>query len=202
MFDTKTRTQPITKDAVWRAWKHVRRGSRGGGGIDGVSAAMIDASPAKYLYPLWNRLASGSYMPPAVKEVGIPKPNGGIRKLGIPTLCDRVAQEVIRRELEAIVEPQFLPSSFGYRPNRSAFDALEQCRKNSWERWYVVDIDIKGYFDNIDHELMMNVLRKYTDKKHVLLYCSRWLKAPVLRQESKTLESRLMDEGLPLQHGV
>lgn len=137
IFDTKTRTQPISKEAVWGAWKHVRRGSRGKGGVDSVSADMINANPRKYLYPLWNRLANGSYMPSAVKEVGIPKADGSRRMLGIPTLCDRVAQEVIRGELEHIVEPLFHPSSFGYRPGKSAFDALNQCAKYSWENWLI-----------------------------------------------------------------
>jgi len=190
IFETKTRTQPITKEAVWQSWKHVSQGSRGTGGIDGVSRSMIEANPRKYLYPLWNRLSSGSYMPPAVKEVGIPKSNGGIRLLGIPTLCDRVAQEVIRKELEEIVEPQFHPSSFGYRPHKSAHDALAQCSRNCWERWYVVDIDIKGYFDNIDHKEMMTILGQYTRKKHILLYCQRWLQAPVRKIDKECLEER------------
>lgn len=199
IFDTKTRTQPISKEAVWTAWKHVRRNSRGNGGVDRVSADMINANPRKYLYPLWNRLASGSYMPSAVKEVGIPKPDGSRRMLGIPTLCDRVAQEVIRGELEHIVEPLFHPSSFGYRPAKSTFDAINQCAKYSWERWYVVDLDIKGFFDNIDHEVMMTILEKYTDKKHILLYCSRWLQAPIRKRSGNKLEKR--EKGTP-QGGV
>ena len=199
IFGIETRTQPITKEAVWSAWKHVRQGSSGTGGVDRVSVAMIDANPRKYLYPLWNRLSSGSYMPSAVRAVSIPKPNGGTRQLGIPTLCDRVAQEVIRRELEKIVEPLFHPSSFGYRPNRSAHQALQQCERNSWERWYVVDLDIKGFFDNIDHEHTMRILKKYTDKKHILLYCRRWLEAPIAGVDNANLSKRT--KGTP-QGGV
>jgi group II intron reverse transcriptase/maturase len=126
-------------------------------------------------------MASGSYFPPAVREFSIPKANGKERNLGIPTMCDRVAQEVIRAELEEELELHFHPSSYGYRPGKSAHQALEACVKNCWERWYVVDVDIKGFFDNIDHSKMMGMLRKYTMKKHILMYCERWLKAPVLR---------------------
>jgi group II intron reverse transcriptase/maturase len=187
IFVCLSRTQPITREAVWSGWKHVRQGSSGKGGVDGVSVSMIDANPRKYLYPLWNRLSSGSYMPLAVQEVNIPKSGGGIRQLGIPTLCDRVAQEVIRRELEKIVEPLFHSSSFGYRPHKSAFDAIAQCERHCNERWYVVDIDIKGYFDNIDHNEMMRILRKYTDKSHILLYCQRWLQAPIQRRDKSTI---------------
>lgn len=151
-------------------------------GIDHISLEEIEAKPRKYLYPLWNRLASGSCFPPPVREVPIPKGDGKVRMLGIPTILDRVAQQVIREELEKVVEPMFHPSSFGYRPGRSAHDAVDQCAKNCWERWYVVDLDIKGFFDNIDHEQMMKILRKYTNQKSVLLYCERWLKATVCNQ--------------------
>ncbi len=120
------------------------------------------------------------------------------RMLGIPTIFDRVAQEVIRAELEKIVEPLFHPSSFGYRPGKSAHDAVEQCAKNCWERWYVVDLDIKGFFDNIDHGQMMAILRKHTSQKHILLYCERWLKAPVYKQNGE-LQTR--SKGTP-QGGV
>lgn len=151
--------------------------------------ATIDANPEKYLYPLWNRLASGCYMPPPVRERSIPKGNGQERKLGIPTILDRVAQEVIRADLEPLVEPKFHPSSFGYRPGKSAHDALEQCARNSWERWFVIDLDIKAFFDTIDHETMMRLLSKYTDQKHILLYCRRWLEASVMKPDG-TFEDR------------
>lgn len=167
-------------------------------GIDQVSMDEIDSNPRKYLYPLWNRLASGSYFPPPVKEVPIPKGKGKERMLGIPTIVDRVAQQVIREELEKIVEPIFHPSSFGYRPGKSAHDAVEQCAKHCWERWYVVDLDIKGFFDNIDHDQMIEILRKYTNQRHTLLYCERWLKAPILKQDGE-LQART--KGTP-QGGV
>jgi RNA-directed DNA polymerase len=195
--ELKTKTQPISKEQVWSAWKRVKRGGKGMG-IDQVSMEMITQNPRKYLYPLWNRLASGSYFPPAVKQVPIPKGDGKERMLGIPTILDRVAQEVIRAELEKIVEPKFHPSSFGYRPGKSAHDAVEQCAKNCWERWYVVDLDIKGFFDNIDHEQMMCMLRKHTSQKHILLYSERWLKAPMITQKG---EKQIRDKGTP-QGGV
>jgi len=169
-----------------------------GMGIDQVSTQEIEANPRKYLYPLWNRLASGSYFPPPVREVPIPKGGGKVRMLGIPTILDRVAQQVIRAELEEILEPRFHPSSFGYRPGRGAHDALEQCAKNCWERWYVVDLDIKGFFDNIDHGQMMSILQRYTSLKHILLFCERWLKTPVYKQDGE-LQART--KGTP-QGGV
>jgi|AntRauTorcE11898_2_1112593.scaffolds.fasta_scaffold01973_3 group II intron reverse transcriptase/maturase len=187
IFEEKTKTQPISKDQVWASWKRIKQGGKGMG-IDQVSIKMIEKNPRKYLYPVWNRLSSGSYFPPAVREKEIPKGNGKVRILGIPTILDRVAQDVIKQELEKIAEPKFHPSSFGYRPNKSAHQALEQCAKYCWERWYVVDVDIKGFFDNIDHELMLSILRKLTDKKHILMYCERWLKAPMQMQEGTLIQ--------------
>ena len=146
----KAKTQRITKRQVWEAWLLVKRGGKSAG-IDQLTMSDIERNLRKYLYPLWNRLASGSYQPPPVKQVCIPKGNGGIRKLGIPTILDRVAQKVITIELAKVLEPRFLESSYGYRPGRSAHDALEACAKNCGERRYVVDLDIKGFFDNIKH---------------------------------------------------
>ena len=188
IFELKTKTQPISKEQVWESWNRIKQGGKGMG-IDQVSVAMIESNPRKYLYPLWNRLSSGSYFPPAVREVAIPKGEGKERILGIPTILDRVAQDVIKQELEKIVEPKFHPNSYGYRPCKSAHDAVTECAKNCWARWYVVDIDIKGFFDNIDHEKMMEILRKQTDKSHILLYCERWLKAPMQTKDGN-LEER------------
>jgi RNA-directed DNA polymerase len=195
--ELNTKTQPVSKEQVWSAWKRIRRGGKGMG-IDEVSMVEIAANPRKYLYPLWNRLASGSYFPPPVKAVPIPKGNGKERMLGIPTILDRVAQEVIRKELEKIVEPKFHPSSFGYRPGKSAHQAVEQCAEHCWRRWYVVDLDIQGFFDNIDHAQMMEILRKHTSQKQILLYCERWLKAPVQSQDG---ELQVRGKGTP-QGGV
>ena len=177
-MEIKTKTQPISKEQVWKSWKRIRQGGKGMG-IDHVSVEMIDSNPRKYLNPLWNRLASGSYFPPSVREVAIPKGDGKERILGIPTLIDRAAQDVIKQELEKIVEPAFHPNSYGYRPGRSQHGAIAECTKNCRRRWYVIDVDIKGFFDNIDHERMMNILRKHTSQNHILLYCQRWLKAPM-----------------------
>lgn len=188
IFEEKTKTQPISREQVWASWKRIKQGGKGMG-IDQVSIAMIEANPRKYLYPLWNRLSSGSYFPPPVREHAIPKGDGKERILGIPTILDRVAQDVIKQELEILAEPLFHPSSFGYRPNMNAHQAIKQCAKYCWERWYVVDIDIKGFFDNIEHEQMLNILRKLTGKKHILLYCERWLKAPMQTKEG-TLKQR------------
>lgn len=194
---TQAKTQPIEMRQVWEAWEHVRKGGKATG-VDELSIAEIDKDPSRYLYPLWNRLASGSYMPPPVREKCIPKGDGKERKLGIPTVLDRVAQQVIRAELEPLVEFRFHDDSYGYRPGRSARDALKQCFTRCQRFWYVVDLDISGFFDTIDHEAMMSVLRKHTDKGHILLYCERWLKAAMMKPEG-TIEQR--DQGTP-QGGV
>lgn len=178
----QSRTQPITKQAVWSAFKKVQ--SKGGSeGVDGITIADITSKPGKYLYPIWNRLSSGSYYPQAVKQVPIPKIDGSTRLLGIPTVCDRVAQMVIREELEQIVEPQFHKNSFGYRPKRGANQAVQQCKENCMEYDWVIDLDIKGFFDNIDHELLMKAVKHYTQQRHILLYVERFLKVNVQQQD-------------------
>jgi group II intron reverse transcriptase/maturase len=175
---SQSRTQPISKLAVWSAFGKVK--SKGGSaGVDGISIETIALRKMKYLYPIWNRLSSGSYYPQAVKQVPIPKIDGTKRLLGIPTVCDRVAQMVIREELEKIVEPQFHVSSFGYRPKRSAKQAVQQCKENCMKYSWVIDLDIKGFFDNIDHELLMKAVRYHTEEKHILMYVERFLKADI-----------------------
>jgi len=174
----KTKPYPITKEQVWDAFKRVKS-NKGSPGVDGTTVTDISRSPRKYLYPVWNRLASGSYFPSAVKRKEIPKSNGKVRALGIPTVTDRVAQMVIRMELEEIVERQFHTSSFGYRPKKSAHQAVIQAKQNCWKYAWVIDMDIKGFFDNIDHGLMIKALRHVTDKKHIITYVKRWLKAPI-----------------------
>jgi RNA-directed DNA polymerase len=143
MFERGPKTIGITREQVWHAWKQIKQGGRGVG-VDQVTIEMIEENPRKYLYPVWNRLASGSYFPPPVKEVSIPKSNGKVRLLGIPTMCDRVAQEVIREELEKELEPLFHPNSYGYRPGKSAKQAIEACTKNSRARDWVVDVASRG----------------------------------------------------------
>lgn len=198
IFELESRSIGITREQVWQAWKRIRQGGKGVG-IDNITINMIAQQPRKYLYPVWNRLSSGSYFPRGVREVSIPKQDGKERILGIPTMCDRVAQEVIRAELEKELEPHFHPSSYGYRPGKSAHDALKACAENCWKRWYVVDMDIKKFFDEISHEKMMEILRKYTKKKHILLYCERWLKAPVHKLDGTVDTKR--ERGTP-QGGV
>jgi len=178
IFDEQHKTQPISRLQVNEAFKRVKA-NRGSSGVDGVTVEQVASNPRKYLYPLWNRMASGSYFPQPVRQVLIPKGGGKMRPLGIPTIADRVAQQVIATELEAIVDKRFHPSSYGYRPNTSAHAAIEQCRINCMQYSWVIDLDIKGFFDSIDHELLLKAVRYYTQDKHILLYVERWLKAPI-----------------------
>ena len=192
------RPYPITKEQVWESYQLVK--AKGGSpGIDGMTIEEVGSNPKKHLYPVWNRLSSGSYFPPAVKRLEIPKGGGKVRMLGVPTVKDRVAQTVIARELEAIVEPHFSESSFSYRPNKSAHDAIEQARKNCWQYAWVIDMDIKGFFDTIDHGLMIRSLRHFTDAKHIITYVKRWLKAPVQLKDGIQIQNT--EQGTP-QGGV
>jgi RNA-directed DNA polymerase len=194
----ETRVFPITKEQVWESFKLVKANG-GTAGVDGITIDDIAAHPRKHLYPVWNRLSSGSYFPPAVKRVEIPKSDGGVRPLGIPTVKDRVAQLVIAKELEEQVDKHFSPNSFGYRPAKSAHQAIEQARINCWRYPWVIDVDIKGFFDNIDHELLLHAVSKFTDRKHILLYVKRWLKAPVQLKDGTLIEN--IEKGTP-QGGV
>ena len=178
----ETKSQPITKVMVWQAFKEVRA-NKGSAGIDKMSWEYLEENKKNQLYKLWNRLTSGSYYPSAVKQVGIPKKDGGIRKLGIPTILDRIAQQVVKRHLERILEPQFHESSFGYRPNRNCHQAVQQANVNAFNHDFAIDLDIKGFFDNIDHELLMKALAHYCKDKWVLLYVERWLKSGVIQQD-------------------
>jgi len=159
------------------AYKRVKANG-GAAGIDNESIKDFEADLKDNLYKIWNRMSSGSYFPPAVKTVEIPKADGKKRKLGIPTVGDRIAQMVAKMYLEPSVEPHFHPDSYGYRPKKSAIQALEVARKRCWKYSWVIDLDIKGFFDNIDHELMMKVVKKHTQEAWILLYVQRWLEAP------------------------
>jgi RNA-directed DNA polymerase len=174
----ESKSLPITKRMVWKAYMSVRA-SNGSAGVDNESLEDFAADLYNNLYKLWNRLTSGSYFPSAVKEVEIPKGEGKVRKLGIPTVSDRIAQMVVKEYLEPKLEPVFHGSSFGYRPQRSAHQALEQANMNCRTYDMVIDLDIQGFFDEIDHELMLKALQKHIQEKWVLLYVERWLKAPV-----------------------
>lgn len=158
------------------AYKRVKA-NKGSAGVDGVTIKEFEERLEDNLYKIWNRMSSGSYFPPAVKAVEIPKEPGKVRKLGVPTLGDRIAQMVVKMHLEPILEPYFHSDSYGYRPNKSALDAVEVARKRCWKYDWVIDMDIKGFFDNIDHELMMKAVRKHTQEPWILLYVERWLTA-------------------------
>jgi RNA-directed DNA polymerase len=187
----------IPKREIWEAFKHVKA-NRGTAGVDGQSIQDFEVRLADNLYKLWNRLSSGSYMPPPVRRVDIPKANGGTRPLGIPTVADRVAQEVVRRYLEPLLEPWFHNDSYGYRPRRSAIDAIRTARQRCWRYDWVIDLDIKGFFDSIDWALLLKAVRKHTDCPWILLYVERWLKAPVILEDGMV---EVRDRGTP-QGGV
>ena len=163
---------------VLKAYHKVKE-NRGSGGIDNMTWEELDKNPSKHLYKLWNRLTSGSYFPNAVKEVEIKKKDGGIRKLGIPTILDRIAQQVVRAHLEPKVDPLFHENSYGYRIKRSCHQALSQANHNCNYYDWVIDLDIKGFFDNIDHELLLKAVGHYCKDKWVLMYIKRWLQAGI-----------------------
>lgn len=189
----KTKSFCISKRAVWRAWLKVKANA-GAAGIDEQSVAEFEQDLKGNLYKLWNRMSSGSYFPPPVKQVEIPKGSGGVRVLGVPTVADRVAQTVVAEELERLVEPVFDRDSYGYRRGRSAHDALAACRKRCWRYDWVVDLDLEDFFGSVDHELMLKAVAYHTDQRWVLLYVQRWLVAP-LQTADGTLVER--DRGTP-----
>jgi RNA-directed DNA polymerase len=169
----------IPKREVWEAYKQVKA-NQGAAGVDGETIEDFERDLKGNLYRIWNRMSSGSYFPPPVRRVDIPKGDtGGTRPLGVPTVSDRIAQMVVKRYLEPILEPKFHKDSYGYRPGKSAHDALATARQRCWSRDWVLDLDIKSFFDEIDWGLLMRAVRRHTDCKWVLLYLERWLKAPV-----------------------
>jgi len=175
----ETKSIPVSRQMVWEAYQKVRS-NQGGAGIDALSIQEFDAKRSKYLYKLWNRMASGSYFPPPVKEVEIPKKDGSIRKLGIPTISDRVGQMVVKMFIEPRLEKLFSSNSYGYRPNKNAHQALGRVRENCWKQDWVIDLDIKGFFDNIDHNKLMLAVEKHVPENWVQLYIKRWLEASVI----------------------
>ena len=193
----RTKSFPITKRQVWEAWKKVKA-NRGGAGVDGQTVTDFEAEVGDNLYKLWNRMASGSYHPSPVRRVEIPKEDGGVRPLGIPTVADRVAQMVVKEALEPELEKHFHPDSYGYRPGKSAHQALAQTRKRCWRIDWVLDLDIKSFFDTIDHDLLLRAVRHHTDETWMVLYIERWLKAPVMMPDGKVHDR---DRGTP-QGGV
>jgi RNA-directed DNA polymerase len=187
----------IPKQLVWEAYRRVKANG-GAPGVDGQTIEAFERELKRNLYRIWNRMSSGTYFPPPVLEVSIPKRDGGERKLGIPTISDRIAQTVVKLILEPKVEPHFHPDSYGYRPGRSAIDAVGRARERCWRYNWVLDLDIRSFFDSLDHGLVMRAVERFTDCRWVLLYVKRWLCAP-LQQEDGTLVART--KGTP-QGGV
>jgi RNA-directed DNA polymerase len=178
----------IPKKLVWEAYLRVRANG-GAAGVDGQTMEMFEAKLKNNLYRIWNRMSSGAYLPPPVLRVVIPKRDGGERKLGVPTISDRIAQMVVKMVLEPLVEPYFHPDSFGYRPGKSAIEAVGRARERCWKNDWVLDLDVRAFFDSLDHRLMMRALGRYTDSRWIHLYVERWLKAPV-QLEDGSVESR------------
>ena len=192
-----TKPFEISKHDVVRAWELVKA-NKGAPGVDGETIEQFESNLKGNLYKLWNRMSSGSYFPPAVRTVAIPKKTGGERKLGIPTVSDRVAQMVAKLHFEPLVEPHFHADSYGYRPNKSAHMALDVTRKRCWRHNWVLEFDIKGLFDNIDHQLLMKAVKKHTDNRWLLLYIERWLTGPIQLEDGTTISRK---RGVP-QGGV
>lgn len=176
---------PISFEQNAQACDKVRK-NQGAAGIDGMTWEDFDKNRAPLLYKLWNRMTSGSYFPVATLEIEIPKAGGGKRKLGVPTLLDRIAQQVVVEVIEEETEKQFHPDSYGYRPNRSAHDAIAKCRQRCGRYEWVIDLDIKGFFDSINHELLMKAVERFISGKWILMYVRRWLKAPIQKAEGNT----------------
>lgn len=186
-FMEYTKPFNIPKQLVLTAYKKVREND-GSGGVDNETIEGFERNLKTNLYKIWNRLSSGSYFPSPVKMVAIPKKSGGERHLGIPSVSDRIAQMVIKLLFEPEVEPCFDKDSYGYRPNKSALDAIGITRERCWLRSWVLEFDIKGLFDNIDHDLLMKAVRKHTDQKWILLYIERFIKAPMQMPDGKLVE--------------
>jgi RNA-directed DNA polymerase len=185
----ETKPFSISKHVVWDAYKLIKA-NRGAAGIDEESIAEFEKDLKDNLYKLWNRMSSGSYFPSPVKAVEIPKKNGGKRTLGIPTVTDRIAQMVAKMYFEPEVEPQFLKDSYGYRPGKSAIDAVGVTRQRCWQYDWLLEFDIKGLFDNISHDLLLRAVQKHTKAKWIILYIERWLKAPFQTGDGRIIERK------------
>ncbi len=178
IFKEQTKSIPITREMVWESYKKVKSNG-GSAGIDQQSLSDFDKVRFKELYKIWNRLASGSYLAPVIKRVTIPKAGGKTRPLGIPTVSDRIAQQVVKTYIEPRLDAIFVENSYGYRPNKSAHAAIKQVQTNVLKYSWVIDLDIKEFFENVNHELLMKALKKHVSEKWVLMYIQRWLESPV-----------------------
>jgi len=187
----------ISKKEVWEAYKRAKA-NKGAAGVDEQSIEDFEKKLKKNLYKIWNRMSSGSYFPPPVRTVKIPKKNGGERKLGIPTVADRIAQQVVKARLEPEVEPLFHADSYGYRPGKSALDAVGQARKRCWRYDWVLDLDIKSFFDTLSQDLLLRAVKKHAPEQWIVLYIERWLKAPVQEEDGRLVPR---EKGTP-QGGV
>jgi RNA-directed DNA polymerase len=184
----------IPKQKVWEAYRRVAA-NKGAPGVDGQSLSEFEADLENNLYKIWNRMSSGCYFPPPVRAVEIPKPHGGgVRMLGVPTAADRVAQTVVAMYLEEKAEPRFHSDSYGYRPNRSALDAVAVCRQRCWKYDWVIDLDVQKFFDSVPWDLIVKAVQAVTDSRWVLLYVQRWLAAPLQHPDGSLVER---DRGTP-----
>lgn len=193
MSEPKPKSFEISKRAVWEAWLRVKA-NKGAAGVDEQSIQAFEANLQANLYRLWNRLSSGTYFPPPVRAVAIPKRDGSSRILGVPTVADRIAQTVVRGYLEPGVEACFHPDSYGYRPGRSALDAVGVCRERCWRNDWVLDMDIRSFFDSVSWDLTLKAVAHHTDQRWILLYVERWLKAPLQLADGSMVER---DRGTP-----
>jgi RNA-directed DNA polymerase len=184
---SKAKSFEISKYAFVKAFEYVKA-NKGSEGIDEITIKDFEKNLKDNLYKIWNRMSSGTYFPLPVRTVEIPKADGKKRKLGIPTVSDRVAQMVVKMYLEPEMDMRFHPNSYGYRPNKSAADAIGMARKRSWEYDWVIDLDIKGFFDNMDHDLVIRALKKHTDSKWIIMYVERWLKAPAMLDDGTIIQ--------------
>jgi len=193
--DLRSQIKPfeISKRQVWEAYLKVKS-NKGAPGVDGCTIAEFEKDLKGNLYKIWNRMSSGSYFPPSVKAVEIPKSDGGVRLLGVPTVSDRIAQTVVAAHLENLVEPKFHPDSYGYRPGRSALDAVNTCRRRCWKKKWAIDLDVSKFFDSVRWDLAIRAVEAHTDAAWVVLYIKRWLAAP-LQLPDGTLRQR--DRGTP-----
>jgi RNA-directed DNA polymerase len=190
----KVKSFDIPKRLIYEAWEKVQANG-GAPGVDAVSITVFKAEEANNLYKLWNRMSAGSYMPGPVRAVEIPKDHAaGIRVLGVPNTADRIAQTAAARLLEEKLEPIFHPDSYGYRPGRSCHDALAVTRKRCWKQDWILDLDIRAFFDSVPHDLLLKAVAHHTDLRWVLLYIERWLKAP-MQMPDGTLVAR--EKGTP-----